>query len=245
MNTKRLEFLLSDAASSHPHKTAIIDAYKESVTYAELNAIAAQISQSLLSAGISANDRVGICIPKSIGSVASIFGILSSRACYVPVDPGAPLQRNAFIFSDCTVKGILVHEPLAQSLCDHLQNQGVETLDLVPLNLPENKGSDILLLTVEATQEANHAQQQLAYILYTSGSTGKPKGVVHSHSTALSFVDWCSSEFRPSDADIFSSHAPFHFDLSILDLFVSIKHKATLVLIGETQGKQPMVIHHQ
>ena len=41
---------------------------------------------------------------------------------------------------------------------------------------------------------------------------------------------------RPSrrDADDrFSSHAPFHFDLSILDIYVALKHGATLVLIGE------------
>jgi amino acid adenylation domain-containing protein len=80
----------------------------------------------------------------------------------------------------------------------------------------------------------------LAYILYTSGSTGVPKGVMHSHATALSFVDWCSREFAPHADDKFSSHAPFHFDLSILDLFLAVKHGATIVLIGEDRGKQPL-----
>src|SRR3546814_3013800 len=74
----------------------------------------------------------------------------------------------------------------------------------------------------------------------TSGSTGRPKGVMHSHRTALSFVDWCSDEFAPRAEDRFSSHAPFHFDLSILDLYVSIKHGAAIVLIGEELGNQPL-----
>ena len=77
----------------------------------------------------------------------------------------------------------------------------------------------------------------LAYILYTSGSTGKPKGVMLSHENAVSFVDWCSESFEPTAADRFSSHAPFHFDLSILDIHVCLKHGATLVLIGEDIGK--------
>ena len=50
-------------------------------------------------------------------------------------------------------------------------------------------------------------------------------------------VATCSS--RVAD-DAFSSHAPFHFDLSILDIYVPLKHGATLVLIGEALGKDPI-----
>jgi acyl-coenzyme A synthetase/AMP-(fatty) acid ligase len=60
-----------------------------------------------------------------------------------------------------------------------------------------------------------------------------------SHRNAVSFVDWCSETFSPTSKDRFSSHAPFHFDLSILDIYTSIKHGATLVLIGEEKGKAP------
>ena len=38
--------------------------------------------------------------------------------------------------------------------------------------------------------------------------------------------------FRPAE-DRFSSHAPFHFDLSIFDLYVAIKHGASVHLISE------------
>jgi acyl-coenzyme A synthetase/AMP-(fatty) acid ligase len=60
-----------------------------------------------------------------------------------------------------------------------------------------------------------------------------------SHQNALSFVNWCSEVFEPNEVDRFSSHAPFHFDLSILDIYVSIKHGATLVLVEEEVGKDP------
>ena len=42
-----------------------------------------------------------------------------------------------------------------------------------------------------------------------------------------------------TDDDRFSSHAPFHFDLSVFDLFVSCRNAATLVLIGESLAKEP------
>jgi amino acid adenylation domain-containing protein len=83
-------------------------------------------------------------------------------------------------------------------------------------------------------------EADLAYILYTSGSTGRPKGVALTHGNALSFVDWCSDVFAPTSDDVFSSHAPFHFDLSILDVYVPIKHGARLVLVGEQAGKEPL-----
>ncbi len=76
----------------------------------------------------------------------------------------------------------------------------------------------------------------LAYILYTSGSTGRPKGVMLSHLNAQRFVDWCSRTFKPVPEDRFSSHAPFHFDLSILDICVPLKHGATLVPVPEEYG---------
>jgi acyl-coenzyme A synthetase/AMP-(fatty) acid ligase len=43
----------------------------------------------------------------------------------------------------------------------------------------------------------------------------------------------------PRAGDRFSSHAPFHFDLSIHDVYVPLKHGGTLVLFGEEIGKQP------
>jgi amino acid adenylation domain-containing protein len=90
------------------------------------------------------------------------------------------------------------------------------------------------------SETATLSADDLAYILYTSGSTGKPKGVVLSHLNAASFVDWCSEVFQPHVGDRFSSHAPFHFDLSVLDIYLSIKHGATLVLIGTELGKDPV-----
>jgi len=63
--------------------------------------------------------------------------------------------------------------------------------------------------------------------------------VMLTHENALGFVDWCSDVFAPTEADRFSSHAPFHFDLSVLDIYVALKHGAALHIVSEDLGKTP------
>src|SRR5205814_995102 len=171
--------------------------------------------------------------------------ILKTGAAYVPVDPGAPAARNAYILDNCSVKAVIVEDRFEARLGTELQSLGaapaVIRLDGCGGGLPLEAALDRQDAQgrVPATETTRPAPSDLAYILYTSGSTGKPKGVMLSHENAVSFVDWCSDTFRPAAEDRFSSHAPFHFDLSILDIYLPMKHGATLCLVSEDVGKDP------
>lgn len=237
-----LDQLLERSASLHPSRIAVEEADGGKISYAELADLAARCCGELQSQGVGRGDRVGIYLRKSIDGVAAIFGILKTGAAYVPVDPAAPPARNAYILSDCGVKAALVEERFEARLKAEL-----EALSAAPALIAiDDAGSggplDARLANGAPIQRTDQSRthDDLAYILYTSGSTGKPKGVMLSHLNATSFVDWCSSVFQPAGDERFSSHAPFHFDLSILDIYVPIKHGATLVLIGEELGKDPV-----
>jgi amino acid adenylation domain-containing protein len=230
--------LLSRSAIEHPRNTAVVNPGKAAASYEELERRAGEIANLLNRAGVTEGDRVAICAPKSIGTVASIFSILKVGAAYVPVDSTAPSRRNAEILTDCSVKTVVADVQRAEIL-----RRETEVDPKIVGELPSFGSDEPSLSLWEWPVQATAAEKPLkdmAYILYTSGSTGKPKGVVHTHGSALSFIDWCSAEFAPTAADRFSSHAPFHFDLSILDLFLPIKHGAAVVLIGEEAGKQPL-----
>ncbi|MCI0468226.1 MAG: amino acid adenylation domain-containing protein [Beijerinckiaceae bacterium] len=236
---RTLSQLLEDSTKRRPGHTAAEDADRDkSVTFAQLSSLADHFCKALTDGGVRPGDRVGLCAPKSIGSYAAVLGALKAGAAYVPVDAAAPPARNASIFDDCSVRAIIAARECVSALTPALGapdcQPRAEFGELKPY------GCDLVLIEGQSNSSQDAmSDSSVAYILYTSGSTGKPKGVIHTHASALSFVDWCTGALAPAENDRFSSHAPFHFDLSILDLYVPLKHGATVVLFGEESGKTP------
>ncbi len=245
-----LHQLLLHATRLFPDRLAVEEPGHGMVTYQELATLSDRVRDRLAVLGVRAGDRVGLYMHKSIDAVASILGILKNGAAYVPVDPGAPAARNAYILNNCAVRVVIVEERFEAKLRDELAQLGTTP----QLFLLEGTGGGVPLCQALDRKDAQSpapavptaipVQDDIAYILYTSGSTGRPKGVILSHENAVSFVDWCSEVFQPQENDRFSSHAPFHFDLSILDIYVPLKHGATLVLIAEDIGKEPQRLAH-
>jgi amino acid adenylation domain-containing protein len=235
---------LDEAARRWPGNIAVREPDGGSVTYRELDDISDRMRDRLVQLGVRPGDRVGFCIHKSIDSVATIFGVLKAGAAYVPVDPTAPSARNSYILADCAVTVAVVENSFEVALLTGLSQYGAHPKVLVlggsGAHLRITPDRDDFYTEAAPVASAAIQPDDLAFILYTSGSTGKPKGVQLSHRNAVSFVEWCSQTFAPTPNDRFSSHAPFHFDLSVLDIFCSVKHGATLVLIGEELGKRPV-----
>ena len=230
------------SASRYPGKEAIREPSGASISYGDLDRLTDRLRDRLGHLGIRRGDRVGIYLHKSVDSVACILGVLKCGAAYVPVDPMAPPARNTYIFNDCSVRAVMTEASLGAQLgalgCESklltLGGTGGGNFLRAWLDRQETMAHTVPIPTVESRPE------ELAYILYTSGSTGRPKGVMLSHVNAQCFIDWCSDVFAPTAEDRFSSHAPFHFDLSILDIYVPLKHGATLVLVPEDTGKEPL-----
>ena len=234
------------SATRRPGHVAVEAPPGGGITYRELDELSDRVRARLRAMGVTRGDRVGIYARKSIDACAAMLGVMKAGAAYVPVDYAAPSWRSAYILSDCGVRVAVMERSLVEPW-----REEVARLGPVPavLTLEDAGDGTHLAAALDVLDETSGraapvpsepvGPEDLAYILYTSGSTGKPKGVMLSHRNAMSYVDWCSGLLRPDDADRFSSHAPFHFDLSILDLYVPLKHAATVVLIGADQGKDP------
>ncbi|MGV0717124.1 AMP-binding protein [Mycolicibacterium sp. XJ662] len=79
---RRLDSILTDAATAWPDRTAVLDAHV-TYTFAELDARANRIAAALADRGIAPGDRVLLQLPNTCEFAVALFGLL--RAGAVPV----------------------------------------------------------------------------------------------------------------------------------------------------------------
>ncbi|HXX41044.1 MAG TPA: amino acid adenylation domain-containing protein [Chthoniobacterales bacterium] len=234
-----LHQLLTETAARRPDAEAV-RLLDQALTYAELEKLSNQLAHALIEIGVVPGDRIGIYLHKSPSAIVSIFGIMKTGACYVPVDPNAPGLRLAEIARQCAFRALItsdsLYEKLRNAFLDECPMAAIFFIDKspdVPLSTPAFTFADSLPSRSVVPPAVSVIDQDIAYILFTSGSTGNPKGVMLSHLNALTFVNWACDTFAVAASDRLSSHAPLNFDLSVFDIFAAIKAGAAISLVPE------------
>ncbi|WP_340615913.1 amino acid adenylation domain-containing protein [Xenorhabdus entomophaga] len=215
--------LFEQQAERTPEATALVFGDTQ-LSYAELNRRANQLAHQLIAAGVRPDDRIAICVDRSLDMIIGMYAILKAGAGYVPLDPEYPVDRLAYQLSDSQPVLLLTQ----QHLHAHLPVQGL----------------DVWLMD-DATQRDNVAKQpehnpdaiqlglkphHLAYIIYTSGSTGQPKGVMLEHRNVVNFIHAQHKTSEPQSGDRILQFATVAFDTSVSDIFPTLASGATLVL---------------
>ncbi|MDQ6993613.1 MAG: AMP-binding protein [Mariprofundus sp.] len=202
-----VDSLLKYQASS-PERVAFCE-NERVVDYRSFCLQVASISARLVDDGVNPGDRVALLLPRGIDAACSIYAILFVGACYVPLDIKNPDLRLAFIVEDVQADCLL-----GEGDRPAWYSSGIW------INLLESSGDATAKIDIEKVYCA--APEALAAILYTSGSTGNPKGVSISHRAIDAFVQWTAETFTINGDEHIASLAPFHFDLSLFDLFTSV-----------------------
>ena len=240
-----VEWIEEAAGETHPDKPAVQGEHG-SVTWGELLRGAHALAAYLRNAGVGRGHRVGLWMDKTATCIQALLGILGAGAAYVPLDPRGPTARAVTIARDCGLSAVFVDGPRRQELAAFLRQTGVSLAvlgasELGPWEDARLAGGRRVELLSSAlhfppSEPARPAPDDLAYLLYTSGSTGRPKGVAHTHASGLSFARWVRDRFGIRSDDVFSGHAPLHFDLSISDLFASLGAGASVRLLSPAEA---------
>ncbi|NUP52040.1 MAG: amino acid adenylation domain-containing protein [Catenulispora sp.] len=225
-----LTALLDAAVRRDPRATAVAERQRR-VGYGELDEISNCVASALVAGRSEALGRVGIWLNKSVEAVAAIYAVLRSGAAYVPIDPTGPARRAAAVLADCEASWLITTPERVESL----RACAPELVDRLSILCVGAEWEDALSRYAGAARvQVPTSADDVAYILYTSGSTGTPKGVVLTHANARAFVDWAAAEFELTSEDVLSSHAPLHFDLSILDIFGAVACGGSVALVPDS-----------
>jgi amino acid adenylation domain-containing protein len=245
-----LHELLQSSARANPERVAVVDGDRE-IAYADLDALTNQIANLLSANGVKRGDRVGLYLRKSLEAVAGAYGIMKAGAAYVPLDPEAPIDRIAYIVSNCEIRTLVSAAERADEWAYLVKATTLDSIvsldDLDDLDDPDLDLGEATLLTpfdVAAKPKTEPAARaidlDLALMLYTSGSTGNPKGVMLSHVNVMTFVKWAVDEFGVTGDDRLSQVAPLHFDLSTFDLYGAALAGASVHLAPRQTSMFPM-----
>jgi L-proline---[L-prolyl-carrier protein] ligase len=235
-----LHQLMQRSAGRDPFREAVRCA-GSALSYGELDAASNAIARALIAAGVERGDRVAVYMTKRVEAIASIYGVLKAGAAYVPLDPKAPVSRIALVANDCAPAAMLTTPGLASKAVPEMETPPkllvlVGDDEVLDLDCDTRRYADVVAGSGAVDPRVPVIDSDLAYILYTSGSTGTPKGVMLTHRNALTFVQWCAETIRASPDDRFANHAPLHFDLSVLDLYLAAFGGSTVVLIPEREA---------
>ena len=158
--------------AEHSSRTAL-GSGKWQPTYAELDATANRLANTLISQGGAAGDRVALLMRHDAPLIVAMLAVLKAGRVVVVLNLGDPSARLKQVMEDaeptvivtdaanCKLAGQIT-EPRHCVLCFEEQSTG-------PTHSPR------ITITPDS----------LAFLLYTSGTTGRPKGVMQTHRNML------------------------------------------------------------
>ncbi len=195
-----------------------------SLSYRELDAQASKLAHHLRALGVGADRRVACCLHRSPELIIALTAILKTGGGYVPLDPGYPAQRLAFMLADSAPALLLTEAELRDRL------PTAPTIPVICVDADADTWADEPACFPAVARHPD----QLAYVLYTSGSTGRPKGVAQTWRCADAMISWmlAAVEHNPPPAKVLQ-FASISFDVSFQEIWSTLCAGATLVLITD------------
>ncbi|MFJ3640156.1 amino acid adenylation domain-containing protein [Streptomyces sp. NPDC090108] len=193
------------------------------LTYQELDRRAAAYAAGLRHLGVTAGDRVGVCLDRSADLVVVLLAVLKAGATYVPMDPAYPRERLEYTTEDAGLRLVVTDSDAFPA--------GPDVRLVAPADLDAPQAQD-------ATAPPSSADAP-AYVIYTSGSTGRPKGVGVPHRNVAALLAATKDDFRLGPDDAWTFFHSSAFDFSVWEIWGCLMTGGRLVVVPYWASRDP------
>ncbi len=218
-------------AAGFPDRTAFQYAGQR-LTYSELDLYSDRLAAYLTLKTPDTRPEIVVYGHKHPYMLVSFIACIKAGLAYCPVDISMPTERVRDILSATAAPFVLSTETLPDL------NAGQDTWKMT--------GEVLTLDTLQQIAEDDRltadpsrmlSPEDICYIIFTSGSTGKPKGVQIPYGCLCRFAAWgltLGTTPAEKEGKRFLNQAPFSFDLSVMDLYLSLTSGGTLCVLEKS-----------
>src|SRR5512135_3764471 len=244
-----LQAFVERAAARSGAAPAVTDG-RDRLTYEDLDHQSNRLARTLASRGVGRGEHVILGTSRSAQVIAGMIGVLKADAVYVPILGDTPAARRDKIIRDCRPKAFIGDGPTLKRVLSETPPAELPRV-LVCLepwrDLPARDGVEIVTPSEVAAEEAGplpgrNDDGDVACLLYTSGSTGTPKGVMLTHRNIREYAAWAVECLGIGPDDRVLSTAPFHFDMSLFDVYATLAAGAALCIADEKRLLFPRLL---
>ncbi|WP_320064297.1 amino acid adenylation domain-containing protein [Micromonospora sp. RTGN7] len=191
------------------------------LSYAELDAAAVAVAAHLVARGV-AGRPVGVCLRRCPELAVAVLGVLKAGGACLPIDPGYPRDRIAYLATDSGIRVALVQRELTGLLPGTVETICLDDLPAAP-----------------AAELPVAAPADLAYLIFTSGSTGRPKGVAMPHRALANLLAWQRTRSLAGPGTRTLQFAALSFDVAFQEFFSTWATGGTLVMVDDETRRDP------
>lgn len=165
---------------------------EETLTYAEVQALAGRFANALLAAGLRPEERVMIALPDGAAWVGAFFGVLKAGGVVIMVNPGLEPENLAALF-DYTGARWAVLDAAAEPLFGAAAKLTARAP--TPLVVGAGPFGEEVAAAEESFETAAVHPDDPAIWLFSGGTTGLPKAVVQTHASFVNTTRRYAQDF--------------------------------------------------